>query len=142
MLPEIDGVISAEQVRSTAGHIAGWQLDSGLIPWYPGGHGDPWNHVEAAMALTIADYLTEAERAYEWLVSNQRDDGSWHQYYVGDRVEHDQLDANTIAYVATGVRHFFAASDDRGFAEEMWPVVDHAIEFVLQLQQPLSLIHI
>ena len=26
---------------------------TGMIPWFPGGHADPWNHVEAAMALAL-----------------------------------------------------------------------------------------
>ena len=26
---------------------------TGMIPWFPGGHADPWNHVEAAMALDL-----------------------------------------------------------------------------------------
>ena len=25
-----------------------------MIPWFPGGHCDPWNHVESAMALDVA----------------------------------------------------------------------------------------
>jgi len=49
-----------------------------------GGHADPWNHVEAAMALLVGGRRADAERAFEWLVAKQRDDGSWHNYYVGD----------------------------------------------------------
>jgi len=129
-------VITSAEVRATAAHIAEWQHESGLIPWFPGGHSDPWNHVEAAMALAIGGFRSEAEQAYQWLADHQRDDGSWHQYYVGEAVENDQLDANTIAYVATGVRHHFACHLDRGFLETMWPVIDASIEFVLALQQP------
>ncbi len=57
---------------------------TGMIPWFPGGHADPWNHVEAAMALAVGGRRAEAERAYEWLVDIQRDDGAWHQYYLAD----------------------------------------------------------
>ena len=45
-----------------------WQLPNGMIPWFPGGHADPWNHVEAAMALALGGRRAEAERAYDWLV--------------------------------------------------------------------------
>ena len=38
----------------TAESIASLQLDTGMIPWFPGGHCDPWNHVETAMALDVA----------------------------------------------------------------------------------------
>ena len=34
------------------------------------------------MALDLGGRTAEADRAYEWLVDLQRDDGSWHQYYV------------------------------------------------------------
>ncbi len=133
-VPEVEGVVSAAEIRATIDAIAEWQLPSGMIPWFPGGHADPWNHVEAAMALALGDRLAEAERAYEWLVAEQRPDGSWHQYYLADRVEQDKLDANTIAYVATGVYHHWLLTKDPGFVETMWPVVDAAVEFVLDLQ--------
>ena len=107
-----------------------------MIPWFPGGHADPWNHVEAAMALTLGDRHAEAERAFQWLVDLQRPDGSWHQYYLADRVEQDKLDANVIAYVAAGVWHRWLCTRDRGFVETLWPVVERAIDWVLDLQTP------
>jgi len=135
-LPEIPGVISAAQVVATAEAIADWQLPSGMIPWYPGGHADVWNHVEAAMALDTAGLHTAAGLAYQWLVDMQRPDGAWHQYYLADRVEQDKLDANCVAYSATGVWHHWLLTGDRGFLDTMWPVVDAAVEFVLGLQTP------
>ena len=134
--PDLPGLITAAQIRDTAAHIADWQLPSGMIPWFPGGHADPWNHIEAAMALAIGEHRTEAEAAYQWLVDIQRPDGSWHQYYLEHEVEQDKLDANVIAYIAAGVWHHFLLYRDQGFIESMWPVVDQAIEFVLDLQQP------
>ena len=134
--PDLPGLITADQIRSTAAHIAEWQLPSGMIPWFPGGHADPWNHVEAAMALAIGEHRVEAERAYQWLVDIQRPDGSWHQYYLEHEVEQDKLDANVIAYIAAGTWHHFLLYRDQGFIETMWPVVNRAIEFVLELQQP------
>jgi len=136
MLRDIPGVVSATQLRETADAIAEWQLPSGMVPWFPGGHADPWNHVEAAMALALAGRRADAERAYQWLVDIQRPDGAWHQYYLEDRVEQDKLDANVCAYVAAGVWHHVLLHGDRGFAESMWPVVERAIDFVLDLQQP------
>lgn len=135
-VPAVDGVITAAQVAETAGAIAEWQLPSGMVPWVPGGHSDPWNHVEAAMALAVGGFRSEAERAFEWLVSVQRPDGAWHQYYLPDRVEQDKLDANVCAYVAAGVWHHWLLFGDRGFVEALWPVVEKAIDFVLELQTP------
>ena len=93
------------------------------------------------MALDLGGHTAEADRAYDWLIDQQRADGSWHQYYIaGDdgstQVEQDKLDANVCAYVAAGVWHRWLLTDDRGFVEAMWPTVEKAIDFVLDLQQP------
>ncbi len=135
-LPEVAGVLSAGQVAETVDSIAAVQLPSGMIPWFPGGHADPWNHVEAAMALAVGGRRREAEAAYAWLAAEQRPDGAWHQYYVAAGVEQAKLDANVCAYVATGVWHHFCLTADRGFLEAMWPVVEAAVGFVLGLQTP------
>jgi hypothetical protein len=135
-LPAVRGVLDEAQVAATVDTIAAIQLPTGMVPWFPGGHADPWNHVEAAMALALGGRLREAERAYEWLVAMQRPDGAWHQYYLADSVEEAKLDANVCAYVAAGVWHHWLLTGDRGFVEEMWPVVEPAIEFVLGLQTP------
>ncbi|HMJ75926.1 MAG TPA: hypothetical protein VK507_08130 [Iamia sp.] len=132
--PEVPGLLTSGEAQETVDAIAEWQLPNGMIPWFPGGHADPWNHVEAAMALALGGRIGEAERAYQWLVDLQRPDGSWHQYYLEDSVEQDKLDANVIAYVAAGVWHHWLLTGDRGFLEAMWPVVDRAIGFVLELQ--------
>ena len=116
--------------------IASVQQPDGFIPWFPGGHGDPWNHVEAAMALTTGGRRAEAETAYGWLVATQRADGAWHRYYRDGRVEEATLDANVTAYVATGAWHHFVTTGDAGFLETMWPAVDGAMGFVLGLQTP------
>ena len=130
------GLLTDEQIAATADSIAEWQLPSGMIPWVPGGHADPWNHVEAAMALATAGRIDAAERAYQWLADRQHDDGAWHQYYLGDEIEQDKFDANVIAYIATGVWHHWLVTGDRGFAETMFSVVEKAIDWVFALQQP------
>ena len=66
----------------TARSIVSLQRPDGMIAWFPGGHCDPWNHVEAAMALTVAGMDDEADRAYQWLVDTQLPDGSWFNYYL------------------------------------------------------------
>jgi hypothetical protein len=135
-LRDVPGVVSAAELARTVDAIAEWQLPSGMIPWFPGGHADPWNHVEAAMALDLAGHRSKAERAYEWLARMQRPDGAWHQYYLADSVEQDKLDANVCAYVAAGVWHHYLLTKDDGFVTRMWPVVERAIDFVLDLQRP------
>ena len=66
-VPSVDGIISADDVRATVEAIARIQLPDGNIPWNPGDHTDPWNLVEAAMALDVGGRHLEAARAYDWL---------------------------------------------------------------------------
>jgi hypothetical protein len=129
-------VLTPAELKQTVDTIAEVQLPSGMIPWFPGGHADPWNHVEAAMALALGGRRAEAEHAYQWLRDIQRPDGSWHQYYLADRVEEAKLDTNVCAYVATGVWHHWLLFHDRAFLETMWPTVERAMDFVLSLQKP------
>ena len=136
LLVDIGDVVTAEQLTATASAIAEWQLPNGMVPWVPGGHADPWNHTEALMALMLAGRRAEAERGFDWLASKQREDGAWHQYYLADEVEQDKLDANCVAYVATGVWFHWLTYGDRGALEAMWPMVRDATDFVLALQQP------
>ena len=46
-----------------------------------------------------------------------------------------------MAYVATGVWHYFLSTGDRGFLEELLPVVHNAVEFVCDAQTPRGEIH-
>ena len=132
----LDGLLSRADADRTAEIIAASQLPSGMIPRFDGGPADPWNHVEAAMALAVTGRRQQAEAAYGWLARIQRPDGAWHQYYTADGVDQDKLDANTIAYIATGVWHHWLCFGDAGFLVEMWPVARRALDFVLDLQTP------
>ncbi len=134
--PEVPGLLSRAEAERTTAVIASGQLADGMIPHFDGGTADPWNHVEAAMALALSGHKAEAEAAYQWLARKQRPDGSWHQYYSAAGVDQDKFDANTIAYVATGVWHHWLCYGEAGFLAEMWPVVQRALDFVLQLQTP------
>ncbi len=142
VVPDISGVLSSNEVIASAEHLASLQTSSGMIPWFPGGHCDPWNHVESAMALDVAGFHSEAERAYEWLADIQRPDGSWHNYYTIDEpssalhVEDNKLDTNVCAYIATGVWHHWRCTGDRNFVDNMWPTVQLALDWVLAQRRP------
>jgi hypothetical protein len=135
-LPEVEGVLTRDQVAQTVDAIAGVQLPNGNIPWVPGSHTDPWNLVEAAMALDVGGRYAEAERAYAWLTRMQHEAGCWHAYYVGDDVKEHTLDTNVACYVANGVWHHYLCTLDAGFLEAMFPVVERAIDFALDHQHP------
>jgi hypothetical protein len=135
-MPGVPDILSSEQVRASAQTLVALQRPSGEIPWWPGGHSDAWNHVEAAMALSATGLHEEARAAYGWLVDTQLGDGSWFNYYVGDAVKDARLDTNVCAYVAAGVYHHLLISGDLDFAVTMWPAVERAINFVLSWQLP------
>ena len=135
-LPDVPGVISADEVLRSAASIVAVQRPDGMIPWFVGGHCDPWNHVEAAMALTVAGFLDEARLAYRWLADAQLPDGSWFNYYLaGSGVKDPRLDTNVCAYVATGAWHHYRITEDEVALKEIWPTVVAAIEFVLRWQR-------
>jgi hypothetical protein len=132
-------VLTAEQVTAAARSIVAQQEPSGAIPWFAPtagvpGHVDAWNHVEAAMALTVAGFTEPARRAYEWLRAGQRPDGSWPAKWVLGEVTEPGGESNHAAYVAVGVWHELVITGDEAFAERMWPTVRRAIEFTLGLQ--------
>jgi hypothetical protein len=124
----------AEAVARTAGSIAAAQESSGQIPWYPGGHTDPWDHVEAAMALDVARRHDDARAAYEWLRRTQNPDGSWCRGYRGGEITDPVRESNFTAYVCVGLRHHLLSTGDDAFLGRMWPTVERALEFVLGLQ--------
>jgi hypothetical protein len=131
-VPEIAGVLSAEEVCRSAKHLIRLQRPSGMIPWFAGGHCDPWNHVETAMALDVAGYHAEAQAAYRWLADVQLPNGAWHNYYSYDgSVEDAKLDTNVVAYIATGVWHHWLCTKSRPDVEALWPAVERALRWAL-----------
>jgi len=133
-IPPVPGVLTARQVADTVDAVAEHQLRDGNIPWVPGGQTDPWNLVEAAMALDVGGRHREAERAYEWLRRMQHPVGCWHAYYMGTAVKDAALDTNVSCYIANGVWHHYLATGDTGFLHEFFPIVERAIDFALDFQ--------
>ncbi|MCG5434398.1 prenyltransferase [Mycobacterium sp. MYCO198283] len=134
--PGVPGVLTSQQCLATALSIAATQEPSGALPWFAGGHTDPWDHVENAMALTAAGLYEPALAAYEWSRRTQRADGTWPIQFRAGVVEDPHSDSNFCAYIATGVWHHVLVTGDGAFAERMWPVVSRAVDFVLGLQLP------
>ncbi|RBM18967.1 prenyltransferase [Streptomyces sp. PT12] len=136
--PALPGVLTAAETAATAAGIAAAQRPDGAIPWFAGHHLDPWDHVEAAMALDTAGEHERAAAAYDWLAHHQNADGSWHAAYAeGDAARPTDLaaESNFCAYPAVGVLHHYLATGDEAFRRRMWPVVRAATEFVLALQR-------
>ena len=130
----VPGIVTGAQLDETCAAIASVQTADGNIPWIPGGHTDPWNLVEAAMALDLGGLHTEAERAYLWLTRMQNPDASWHAYYVGTDIKDPTLDTNVAAYFATGVWHHYLCTGDTAFLRAGWLMVERTIDYVLSCQ--------
>jgi hypothetical protein len=123
-------------VATIADLIVEIQRDNGEIPWSIGDKTDPWDHVEAAMGLSIAGYFDRARMAFEWLRREQLQDGSWYAAYRNSQPQDRTRDANMSAYIAVGIYHYYLTSGDLAFVERMWPTVARAIEFAISLQAP------
>lgn len=128
-------------IDQLAGLLARIQKDTGDIPWSEGGKTDPWDHIEAAMGLSIGGYFPEARRAYEWLADMQLPDGSWYASYIGGQPLDRTHDTNITAYIAVGVYHYYLITKDMDFLKRMWPVICQAMGFVLSLQAPTGEIY-
>lgn len=132
----LPGVLTAKQAALTVRAIASVQRPDGAIPWFPGGHLDPWDHVESAMALDVAGEHDRAEAAYLWLARTQNADGSWYSAYT-DGVPTDRArESNFCAYIAVGAWHHYLCTGDAAFLDRLWPTVATAMAFVLDLQAP------
>jgi hypothetical protein len=129
-------VLSPAEVAATAATIVAAQRPDGAIPWLPGGEADPWNHVEAAMGLTVAGRHAEAAAAYRWLARAQNADGSFCAGYGPDGPTTAEKDSNFTAYVAVGVLHFALSVQDNRFLSELWPTVRAALDHVRTQQLP------
>jgi len=116
--------------------IASVQKENGEIPWHDDGKTDPWDHVEAAMGLTIGGYPAKARLAYEWLAQIQLEDGSWHAAYVDGKPTDKTRETNLSAYIAVGVYHYFLVTGDKVFLTQMWETVSAAMEYAVSLQAP------
>lgn len=132
-LPEVPGILTAQDILATGRSIAAAQQPDGAIGW-PDGHVDAWNHVECAMALSACGLTGAARRAYDWLRAAQRPDGSWPRTTAGGVVADHAAESNQVAYPAVGVWHEFLVTADQAFAAAMWPMVRRATDFVLGLQ--------
>ena len=129
------GLFPEDFLRPTVQFILDVQQPTGEIPWFEGGYTDPWDHVEAAMGLSIGGELEAARKAYEWLYARQLKDGSWWASYRGEVVDNpERRESNFVAYIATGIWHHYLVSADLEFLRAMWPMVEKAMSFVLSLQ--------
>ena len=134
-IPDIPGILSASELVATVDHLAALQLSNGMIPWFGGGHCDPWNHVETAMALSIDGRDAEVEAAYQWLAETQLGDGSWFNYYRAEGVKDQRIDTNVCAYVAVGLWHYSVLRGSESLLIKHRAMLEQAMNFVVAHQR-------
>lgn len=127
-------MLADKQRAETVASLARAQLSNGCIPWFDCGRWDPWDHVEAAMALDAGGAHRAARAAYDFLARRQRHDGAWACPIVGGDRWTQVLDSNGAAYIAVGVWHHFLLTEDEGPLHQLWPTIERGIEFALDLQ--------
>jgi hypothetical protein len=129
-------VLNAHQLRQTVAAIAAEQLPDGSLPWSRGEQLDPWDSVEAAMALDVGGEHARAAAAYGWLASVQRPDGSWAAEYRRGRATDAAVESNHAGYLAVGIWHSWLCTSDETLVERLWPCVRRGLDVVAGMQLP------
>jgi hypothetical protein len=123
-------------VRATVAWIAAQQDADGALPWFRGGQLDPWDSVEAAMALDIGGEHERTAAAYRWLAGRQRPDGSWAAEYRGGAESAPGVESNHSGYLAVGTWHSWLLTGDEELVAELWPAVRAGLDLVTRMQLP------
>jgi len=132
----VPGALTGAQVQQTVAWIAAQQDDDGALPWFRGGQLDPWDSVEAAMALDVGGEHARARAAYRWLADRQRTDGSWASEYRGGAETAPVAESNHAGYLAVGVWHGWLVTGDDDRVAELWPAVRRGLDLVTRMQLP------
>ena len=120
--------------KKSISYILDVQREDGSIPWEINKKLDPWDHIEAAMGLSIGGKREEAERAYLWLAKVQESDGSWFAEYKKSSPVTKRKETNFVAYISTGALHHYLIYKDQNFLKKIFPVVSKSVDFVLSMQ--------
>ena len=123
-----------EFYRNSVDYILSVQNKDGSIPWELEKKLDPWDHIEAAMGLSIAGKKDEAEKAFLWLSDSQLKDGSWFAEYLNSIPMTQRRETNFSAYIGTGLWHHYLIFKDKHFLKNMLPTLSKALNFVQSMQ--------
>lgn len=135
----LDTMVNTALNKATT-YIKSCQSTHGAILWFADGKLDPWDHVEAIMGLTIGREFSAAQSGFLWLQEKQNKDGSWFAKYFADEKDGDndrlKIEANFVAYIATGLWHYYLVSKDTDFVKKIFSCIEHAMQYILSQQTP------
>jgi hypothetical protein len=123
-------------VRTTVAWIAAQQEPDGALPWFRGGQLDPWDSVEAAMALDVGGEHDRARAAYRWLAARQRPDGSWASEYRAGAATAPAAESNHAGYLAVGAWHSWLLTGNEELVTGLWPAIRRGLDLVTRMQLP------
>jgi hypothetical protein len=123
-------------VRATVAFIADQQDADGALPWSRAAQLDPWDSIEAAMALDVCGEHARAAAAYRWLAGAQRPDGSWAMEYRDGLPTDLGAQSNHAGYLAVGAWHGWLCAGDGQLVTDLWPVVRRGLDLVVGMQLP------
>ena len=116
-------------------YIKSIQYKSGAIPSNEDGTHDPWDHIESIMGLNIYKDIEASKSAFNWLVDYQNNDGSWYAKYYDKYTKERNKPTHFSPYIAVAALHFFKIFNDINFLQSIWPSIESAINFSVDLQQ-------
>ncbi|MEI4271502.1 prenyltransferase [Klenkia sp. LSe6-5] len=132
MLPEVPGVLGADDVAATVAAVAAEQGTDGMLPWWRGGQLDAWDSVEAAMALTAGGRPDAGAAALDWLCARQLPSGGFPSEWRDGTVTAPGVEANHAGYLAVGALHHALVTGSSG-GRWLAPVT-HALDLVCRMQ--------
>ena len=115
-------------------YIKSMQYESGAIPSDDDGFHDPWDHMESIMGLSFSNEYVASKLAFSWLIKNQNSDGSWFAKYKNEVPVEKNKPTHFGPYISVAALHFYKIFLDKDFLEELWPAIESAINFSLNLQ--------
>ncbi len=120
--------------ENIAKFIKSIQLESGVIPSNDDGSHDPWDHIESIMGLNFANEYESSKLAFNWLIKNQNEDGSWFSKYMDDIPIEKNKPTHFAPYISVAALHFYKIFSDKEYLEYLWPSIESAINFSIKLQ--------
>ena len=129
-------VFNRNLFENLGNYIKSIQLESGAIPSNKDGSHDPWDHIESIMGLNFANQKESSKLAFEWLIKNQNNDGSWFSKYNDSHPLEKNKSTHFGPYISVAALHFYKIFEDKEFLEYLWPNIKLALKFSLSLQIP------